>query len=257
MVVLVFVLAATLLLALAGPDSGLEVSRKVEATKRSPVGAPARITTTTEATSPAPDRSLLARAFEEGSASVVFRVLIAAGVAFIAGAFVQRVLLGEYGFTIGPLSVPTLAPVSVAQAEEVKDLITESPQLSSLLAPGGLRRSHPFPLYQQIEDDRLALISIRIELEERLRALAVARGLDSEIPFARLPARLAREGTLDAQATKGIEKLIAVGDRIADGAIVDPAAATDLREQAGQLLYALSELRLRTQEQRKEHNDGS
>jgi hypothetical protein len=169
---IVFVLTAVLLLAAdAGPDQGVEISRKVETTRTS-ASAPTQITTTTEARSSAPDRSLLARAFEGGSASVIFRILIAVGVAFLAGAVVQRVMLGEYGFTIGPLSLPTLTPVSVEQAKEVIDLITKSPQLSSLLSPGGLRRSHPFPQYQQIEDDRLALISIRIELEERLRALA-------------------------------------------------------------------------------------
>jgi hypothetical protein len=253
--ILVFALTAALLLAVdAGPDPGIEVSRKVETTKASPSATPTQITATTEAKSPAPDRSLLARAFEGGSASLIFRILIAAGVAFLAGAFVQRVILGEYGFTIGPLSLPMLAPVSVAQAEEVVDLITESPQLSSLLAPGGLRRSHPFPQYHHIEDDRLALISIRIQIEERLRALATALGLDSDIGIARLPARLAQEGVLDPQAKEGVEKFIAVGDRIANGAVVDPAAASDLREQAGSLLYALAELRLRTQEQKEEQN---
>jgi hypothetical protein len=253
----VFVLAAFLLLALAaGPDSGVDTTHKVEKVQPGPGAAPSQITTTTETKSPAPDRSLLARAFEGGSASVLFRLLLAAAAAFLAAAAVQRVLLGEYAVTIGPFSTQPLPPVTIEQAKEAVDLVSESPQLSSLLAPGGPRRIHPWPQYRDIEDERMSLISIRLELEERLKALAGAAGIDREVPVARLPSRLAQDGIIDDQAREGIEKLIAVGDRIAAGAAVDEAAAAELSEQAGDLLYALAELRQRTVERKEEDAGG-
>jgi preprotein translocase subunit SecG len=251
---LVFVFAALmLLLGNPAPERELGITYKVE---RTAVGdrAPAKTTTTTEARSEGSDGSLLSRAFDGGSASVLFRLLLAAAIAFLAGAVVQRVWLGEYGVTLGPVSLPALPAVSVATAEEAVDLITESPQISALLGPGP-RGPQPHPQFMQVEDDRLAMISIRIEIEERLRELAIAAGLDRDIPLSRLPARLADEGVFDRTAAEGLERYIEVGDRIAAGADITAEAATKLRDRAFGLLYALAELRRRIVSQNEEEKN--
>lgn len=251
--VLTFLLGGVLLVGV-GVDTKEDdsVTHKVERKTVSPFGGDASKETTrsTEVKSGEPDRSLIGRAFDDGPLGVLFRLVLAALVAFGLAALVQRVLLGEYGITIGPVSLPALAPISVGTAEEVIDLITESPEITAILAPGGRRGPQPNPQYMKIEDDRLALLSIRIEIEERLRDLADAAGLEGDIPIANLPGRLVDAGVFDYAAAKGLEKFIDVGDRVAAGADLEPEAASKLRDRAFGLLYALAELRKRLKVQK-------
>ena len=205
-------------------------------------------TTSKETSVPGSDRSLVGRAFGTGAAPIMFQILLAGLAAFAAGLLVQRILLGRYGITLGPVSIPELPPVSEPAATEAVDLITGSPEFA-VLARGGRRGMHVSPQFRMIEDDRLALLSIRIELEERMRALAKAAGIDEDIALTRLPARLAREGAFNYEAARGFEKLLDIGDRIAAGARVDPDAASKIRDQAGYLLNALAELRSRREKE--------
>jgi hypothetical protein len=207
-------------------------------------------TTSTETSSAEPDRSLVGRAFGGGAAPALFQILLAGLGAFAAGALVQRVWLGEYGVTVGPVSLPALPLISEPAATEAIDLITESPEFTEILGPGP-RGPQPFPQFQTIHDERLSLLSIRIELEQRLRSLAAAAGLDEDIALTRLPTRIAHTGIFNEQAARGLRKLIEIGDRIAAGAKVDPEAGTKLRDRAFDVLYALGELRRRAT-QRKE-----
>jgi hypothetical protein len=236
------------MLFLVGVDTNEDngVAYKVERKTVSTAGQPSSRETTrsTEMKSPEPDRSLVGRAFDDGPIGILLRLMLAALVAFALAALIQRVLLGEYGITIGPLALPALPAISLGTAKEVVDLIEESPEFTAIL-PAGPRGPQPHPQYMKIEDDRLALLSIRIELEERLRDLAAAAGVDEDAPLARLPGLLVDAGVFDYSAAKGLEKFIEVGDRVAKGAEVDPEAASKLRDRAFGLLYALAELRKR------------
>ena len=249
----VFLVALILLIA-NGTGSGGDLSTVktktvAEATRGGGKPRSVKRTTSKETSSAEPDRSLVGRAFGGGAAPALFQLLLAGLGAFAAGALVQRVWLGEYGITVGPVSLPSLPLVSERAATEAVDLITESPEFTEILGPGP-RGPQPFPQFQSIKDDHLSLLSIRIELEQRLRSLAAAVGLDEDIELSRLPTRLARVGAFDEQAARGLRKLIQIGDRIAAGAKVDPEAEIKLRDRAYDVLYALGELRRRASEER-------
>ena len=182
-----------------------------------------------------------------GAAALILQLLLAGVAAFGAGALVQRILLGEYGITLGPVSLPALPPISGDAAAKAVDLIKSSPEFTELLPPGP-RGPQPHPQYTEIEDERLALISIRTELEARLRALAQALDMDRDIAIERLPSRLVNRGVIDQAAARGLDQLLSIGDSIAAGAEIEPEAATNLQEQAGDVLYAIGELRRRAEE---------
>ena len=244
--VIAFVFALVAIAATLGDDGGTSGTSTVTRTVKAP-GAPTR-TITTE--SPQEEGSGFDTLLNSDALRLFLQLGLAAVVAFAAGAIVQRVWLGEYGITLGPVSIPSLPPVSAASAAQVVDRIEESPTLGALMGPGP-RRPQPFPQFWNIEDDRLALISIRAELEIRLRELAVAAELDSEIALSKLPQRLVRQGVLDNEAADGILGLLHIGDRIVAGAKVEPSAESKIENQAREVLYALGELRRRALEQRK------
>jgi hypothetical protein len=197
--------------------------------------------TKTEETQPSADRSLIGRAFGNGATPFLFQVLLAGLAAFTIGALVQRILLGEYGITLGPVSLPALPPVTSDSAKEAFDLVTESPEIAPILVPGP-RHAQPPPLFQRLDDPHLKLISIRIDLETRLRDLANVAGVDPDVPLPRLPERLVRQGIFSRNTARGITELLAICDRIVVGAEVDSAAAPKLLSESADVLYALDEL---------------
>ena len=102
-----------------------------------------------------------------------------------------------------------------------------------------------------IEDDHLAMLSIRIDLEQRDQGeLANTVGLDRDIPLTKLPRRLAEKSIINKQAAQGLNELIELGDRVAGGAKVEPEAASKLRDGAIDVLYGLSVLTSRAREGR-------
>ena len=197
--------------------------------------------TTTETTLEAPDRSLLGRALGLGASPILFQLLLAGAVAFAVGAMVQRVILGEYGVTVGPVSLPTLPPVTEDDTREALDRITKAPEIANILLTGQQHPQAP-PLYMQVDDPRLGLMSIRVDLETKLRKLSEAVGIDRDVPVERLPRRLKEDGQFTSAVARGVEELLRISDRIVDGAVVEDDAAAELRAQAGEVLYAIDEL---------------
>jgi hypothetical protein len=249
--VVVFLAALILLIAhgVSGSENDAVKTTSLTETTTDSAGHPSvKKSTSTETSTPASDRSLVGRAFGTGAAPLMFQLLLAGLAAFAAGALVQRIWLGEYGITVGPVSIPVLPVISAPAASEAIDLIKDSPQFAEILEPGP-RRRRPYPQFEVIEDDRLALVSLRLELEQRLRELAQAVGLDEDIALARLPERLARKEVFDDRAARGLRQLINIGDRIGAGAKVEPSVATSLRDQGLEVLYALGELRRRATEE--------
>lgn len=249
--VVVFALGLVLLVANGvGADDPAEARKSTTATEEIRGGGKpdsTKKTVTTEVSTPASDESLVGRAFGGGAVPILFQLLVTGVAAFAAGALVQRVMLGEYGITVGPVSLPTLPVIEEDTAAEAVEQIRESPEIAALLRPGP-RGPQPFPQFQSVEDDRLALLSIRIELEEKLRALAQEVGVDRDVSLRRLPNRLAQTGVIEYTAAEGLRKLVDIGDRIAAGAAVEPNAAEKIRNQAFSILYALGELRRRARE---------
>ncbi|WP_143544746.1 hypothetical protein [Salinibacterium xinjiangense] len=238
---LVALVATTPLAANPTPSSTRTTTEEVT---YAPAGRTRVHTQSTVEADPLEDQSLLTRMFSSGASPLLFQVLLAGAGAFVFGAFVQRIWLGEYGLTIGPVSLPALPAITEKTASEVADSIKESPRLEDLPGPGR-RGPQPAPQFQAIADNRLALISIRIELEEKLRNLAVAVGVDKEVELEKIPARLVRLDIIDDAGANGILKFLDAGDRIVAGAKVEPAAAVTLRSQAFLLLNGLDVLRSR------------
>jgi hypothetical protein len=245
----ILLLALTLMVVNRIDDRGAEsrVERRATETTVDGVNESTRTSVSVEVSTPGADTSLVGRALGTGAAPALLQILVAGLAAFVGGAITQRIWLGEYGFTVGPVSLPALAPVSERAATEAVELITESPEFAEILAPGP-RRPVPFPQYYSIADRRLELVSIRLELEERLRALAQAAGIDSDIDLELLPGRLARRGVFDADAARGLVQLLELGDRVVAGAEIDDGAGKKVRATASYVLYALVELERRIAE---------
>lgn len=88
-------------------------------------------------------------------------------------------------------------------------------------------------------DPNIALVSVRIEIEKRLRALARAAGIDPDQSLSRLARALHQKGVLDDSELAGLQDLIAAGNRAAHGAPVSPDVSAWVRNYAGEVLDAL------------------
>ncbi len=243
----VFAVAVALLLSARSKPPGDAGPGKVTTTTQTTAAAgqpPATVTTTTERTTVGPDRSLIGRALGLGAGPYLLQTLLAALVAFASGAIVQRVILGEYGVTVGPVSLPALPPVTEEATLAALEGVAEAPEIAEISLPSERHVQTP-PLYTRLEEPRLGLVSIRIDLETRLRALSDALGVDPEVPLVRLPERLMAMRKLSPEAARGIVELLRIGDRIVAGADVDEGAADRLRSETKTVMYALDELTLR------------
>lgn len=226
----------------AGPGKVTSITQQ---TTSAPGRPPATVTTsTTETTTVGPDRSLIGRALGLGAGPYLLQTLLAAMVAFAAGAIVQRVMLGEYGVTVGPVSLPALPPVTEEATVAALEGVAEAPEIAKIPLPSERHVQTP-PLYTRLEEPRLGLVSIRIDLETRLRALGDTLGIDPEVPLLRLPERLRATNQLSPEVARGIVELLRIGDRIVAGADVEEAAADKLRSETKTVMYALDELTLR------------
>lgn len=164
---------------------------------------------TTETTTPVPvDTSWWGRILQTPLALVMFEFLLAAIAAFLAGAAVQRVILGSYGLKVGGVELEAVAPVTEADARKA-DVVdgTASPSAPPTWAV------LPHELYGE---DRISVLHQRVALELLLRKAAQAKNIESdELTF--LTKRLGAHG-LDRQQVSGIVKLIKLGDRVSKGA---------------------------------------
>lgn len=167
-------------------------------------------TKTTETTTPVPlDTSWWGRILQTPLALVIFEFLLAAVAAFLAGAAVQRVILGSYGLRIGGVELEAVAPVTEVDARKADVVVdgTASPTAPPTWAV------LPHELYGE---DRIAVLHQRVALELLLRKAAQSKNIESdELTF--LTKRLGAHG-LDRQQVSGIVKLIKLGDRVSKGA---------------------------------------
>jgi len=75
------------------------------------------------------------------------------------------------------------------------------------------------------QDPNLALVGLRIEIEKRLRQLAVKHGLADRLPLRQILNELRRKEILDPQVLQGLDELIIAGNNAAHGATVQDSIA--------------------------------
>lgn len=89
------------------------------------------------------------------------------------------------------------------------------------------------------EDANLALVGLRIELENRVRALAEKNNVDSNMPLAVLLQELRFKRIIDNDVFAGIQDLINSGNKAAHGANVDPSISNWAFAHGPQILAVL------------------
>ena len=202
---------------------------------------------------PAEDTSLIGRAFANPGLPIILAFAVALLVAYISAALLHRFLIGQFGIKLGPLE---LAPVTEAAVERaVAKLSTSSlhETIRSIQVPGEPSFQR-MPLYTDIADRTQRFLTLRFELESRLRRLADARGIDAaDIPARGLPWALAAEALFDAEAAAAMEDLLALGDRVAAGAEAEASTLKFLNEgeTLPLLLWTLDQLRVRSMQARR------
>jgi len=100
----------------------------------------------------------------------------------------------------------------------------------SKAAPSGtdVLPEDPIAMIREVasKDANLALVAFRIEIEKRIRRIAEASQLKcSGIPLSRLIRELEIREMIPIEVSAGLMDLVALGNRAAHGAIVDPPAA--------------------------------
>lgn len=88
-------------------------------------------------------------------------------------------------------------------------------------------------------DPNIALVSVRIEIEKRLRALARAAEINPDQSLSRLVRVLRQKGVLDDSELIGLRDLIDAGNHAAHGAPVSPDVNAWVQNYAGEVLEAL------------------
>jgi len=176
--------------------------------------------------------------------------------AFIAAGATQRVLLGRYGFSIGPLTVPEIGRTDVAAAGAgaiagIEALLTpawarahakaiDSAETNRRAGSQGATDA----LDAASDDSNLQLVALRLEIERRLKALAAAAGLDNPqaAPAARLLAELTTRDVLPQTVADALDDLLRLGTLAAHGRPVSADAGTWAANDGPRLLAALDAL---------------
>jgi hypothetical protein len=197
--------------------------------------------------SPAKDTSFIGRVFANPVSTWVLQALLALLLAFLAGAAWQRIRIGEYGFTVAGMVVPSLPEIPSGETKTVKDEIDEDEtHLRGILDLTVYRRPRWWSMPPQADDATQVLKLQRISLEAGLRELALVKQLNPQKPLATLVGELTAPNspaqTFAVEFGVTILKLTALGDRLIGGAGISDAASVSLRaanDTAIHLLFVL------------------
>ena len=91
------------------------------------------------------------------------------------------------------------------------------------------------------KDPNLALVALRIEVENRLRLLAEKHFILTSGPLSRLLRELQRKEVLDRTAFSGLQEIVMAGNRAAHGASVEPSLADWAFTNGSEILSILDE----------------
>jgi hypothetical protein len=158
--------------------------------------------------------------------------------AFLAAAMVQRVLLGQYGFTLRPLTVPEITAEQMREAAEST--------LAGVPADAKVERvAAPEPVWATVDDPNLALAGWRIDLERELRRIADEYHLpDTERRgVGQLLVQLSQSDIVNRDTVPGLQGLLSLANRGVHGASVDPSVIEVLRTEGRSVLQYLSSIR--------------
>lgn len=92
-----------------------------------------------------------------------------------------------------------------------------------------------FPLH----DPNLALVSIRIEIERRLRALCEKHGIEPPRSVSGMLRALGQAEVLGQETLSGLDDLVAAGNRAAHGASVEPSVSAWAQNYGPRVLSVL------------------
>ena len=94
----------------------------------------------------------------------------------------------------------------------------------------------------QTTDPNLALVGLRIDIERRLNAVAVANDIPPQGSARSLLEALTRAGLIHPDTADGLRQIIRYGDEAAHGAKVDPAVADWARDWGPEIVRDLSRM---------------
>jgi hypothetical protein len=161
--------------------------------------------------------------------------------AFVAAAAVQRILLGQYAFTLGALAVPDITASEVSEAAQTTLSVSGFEITLPPTVPEG--EATPEPVWATLDDPNLALAGWRIELEQELRRLAEENDMPAENRSAgQLLGMLMQREIVDPRAAPGLQELLGLANRGVHGASVDPSVIPVLRTEGRQVLQYLRSL---------------
>jgi hypothetical protein len=129
---------------------------------------------------------------------------------------VQRVLLGQYAFTLGPLTVPVIGGAEVAMAAQAatQGLAVQVPSSGIERAGRGEDPAASTDLaWENANDPNLALAGWRLDLEQRLRRLVRTDGIDDQGDAEELLRRLLNQGVIEPSAAGGLQELLDIATR--------------------------------------------
>lgn len=88
-----------------------------------------------------------------------------------------------------------------------------------------VNKPHTLPEFINIvgNDPNLALVSLRIEIEKRLRNLALQLDIKDQLPLTRLFSELHRKGLLSESVFGALQEVVRAGNKAAHGAKVEPS----------------------------------
>ena len=89
------------------------------------------------------------------------------------------------------------------------------------------------------QDPSLAMVSLRIEIEKKIRELAKIRDIPEQRSLRQMINQLLKKGILEYTTINGLNELISVGNRAAHGAKVDQDVAFWAINNADKFLYFL------------------
>lgn len=170
---------------------------------------------------------------------IVFFCAASLLIAFLLAAVVQRVLLGEYSFSFGPLTVPNITG---------KDLKKDTgPALAVIPNSDQFRKAAtssdtPEPEWVTETDPNLALAGCRLDIEKEIRRIAK----EHEIPSAdsaavkTLITSLGENNIIEPGTAPGLRGLVDLGNRAAHGAAVDESSIEVLRTDGRAILAYLA-----------------
>lgn len=233
--------SAVIYLAVTGPATGLPktttMTKSIVQTVTSAHGTTQRTNTLEKTTAdvvPSVWQSILGR-----DTPLVLLLTLSLLGAFVLAAIVQRVLLGQYAFSVGPLSMPEITRQEVQDA--IESVAPPGPEIPAAEVP----ETSAEPVWATVGDPNLALAGWRIDLEKELRGLA--RAYDLPAREAQSPRRtiisLSQKGVIDRQADRGLQRLLTLANDAVHGAEVDPSVVNLLRDDGISLLQYLRSLR--------------